>query len=349
MCCNLYKKVVSAVLALSLAVSMAACGIGTDGKTESSDSSETVSSIELTDQAGRKVILEEPAQTLVSCYYITTYATIALGVSDRVVGLEKKADSRQIYHLAAPQLLEQTQVGTLKEFNVEATAALDPDLVLMPAKLADYADTLGELGIAVLVVNPETQESMEEMLRLIAQACGVEEKAQALISYYDEQFENIKGLLGEAEVPTVYMGGNSSYLTTAPGAMYQSDLIARAGGENVAKNLEGDYWTEVSYETILTMNPDVIIIPCGAKYTAEDILNDAQMADIAAVKGGQVYQMPKGLEEWDSPIPSGILGVMWLTSVLHEDAYPFETFKRDASDYYRNFYGFEVDQAVITK
>ena len=339
---KLQKKMISMVLVL--AFSMTACG--GNGGAEPSDIDEAII---LTDQAGREVVLDKPAETLVSCYYITTYATIALGVSDRVVGLEKKAESREIYHLAAPYLLEQTQVGTLKEFNVEATAALDPGLVLMPAKLADYADTLSELGISVLVVNPETQESMEEMLKLIAQACGVEEKAAALLSYYDQQFEAIEGMIEGTEVPTVYMGGNSSYLTTAPGAMYQSDLITLAGGENAAQDLEGNYWTEVSYEAILAMNPDVMIIPCGAEYTSADILNDAQLADITAVKEGNVYQMPQNLEEWDSPIPSGILGVMWLTSVLHEDVYPFETFKSDAADYYKTFYGFEVDEAVITK
>ena len=52
--------------------------------------------------ADEEVTLEGPAQTLVSCYYITTYATIALGVDDRVVGLENKPESRPIYQMAAP-------------------------------------------------------------------------------------------------------------------------------------------------------------------------------------------------------------------------------------------------------
>ncbi|CCX36831.1 putative iron ABC transporter substrate-binding protein [Clostridium sp. CAG:1013] len=374
---DLTKRLVALVLILAMVLSLAACGTTqeqsssettasesslsqqeTESETTSSESSQELSSepqetdssaaITLTDQAGREVVMEEPAQTIVSCYYITTYATIALGLSDRVIGLEMKADSRPIYQMAAPQLLELPNVGSLKEFNVEAAAALEPDLVLMPVKLSSYADTLTDLGINVLVVDPESQEQMEEMLTLIATACGVEERAQELLDYYDEKLEQVASYTYES-VPQVYMGSNSSYLETAPGGMYQSDLIGLAGGENVAQDLEGDYWTEVSYETILSMDPEVIIVPCGAAYTAEDITADPQLAEVTAVKNGQVYQMPQEIEEWDSPVPSGILGVLWLTSVLHDDVYSFDTFQADVVDYYEQFYGFTIDTALITK
>ena len=177
-------------LALTMALSLAGCGQAASGSSQAASSapvssaaasSEAASSqaqgpIQLTDQAGRQVELEEPAQSLVSCYYITTYATLALGVSDRVVGLEKKAETRPVYQMADPALLKKPQLGTLKEFDVEAAAALEPDLVLMPVKLMDYVDALTELGIPVLVVDPEDQDRLEEMLTLIGQACGVEVK-----------------------------------------------------------------------------------------------------------------------------------------------------------------------------
>ena len=48
-------------------------------------------------------------------------------------------------------------------------------------------------------------------------------------------------------------------------------------------------------------------------------------------------------------MPSGILGTMWMTSVLHPDVYPFEEFTADAQDFYQTFYGFSVDASLITK
>ena len=194
-------------LALTMALSLAGCGQAASGSSQAASSAPVSSAasnkaassqaqepIQLTDQAGRQVELEEPAQSLVSCYYITTYATLALGVSDRVVGLEKKAETRPVYQMADPALLEKPQLGTLKEFDVEAAAALEPDLVLMPVKLMDYVDALTELGIPVLVVDPEDQDRLEEMLTLIGQACGVEDRAQSLIDYYHEQEDRMAQL-----------------------------------------------------------------------------------------------------------------------------------------------------------
>lgn len=354
-----WKRIAALALALSLALGCAACsggaGSSASGSVSASGSAPAESAgqaegqIVLTDQAGREVLLEGPAQSIVSCYYISTYAAIALGAEDRVVGLEKKADTRPIYQMAAPELLEKPQVGTMKELDVEATAALEPELVIMPQALADYADTLTQLGIPVLVVNPESHEALVEMLQLMGTALGLEDRAEALASYYQEQLDRMAELTQDTEAPVVYMGSNSSFLATAPASMYQSTLIRQAGGVNAGDSLEGDYWTEVSYEDVLAMAPQVVVLPAGAEYTVQDVVEDPQLSALSAVQDGAVYQMPGGIEEWDSPVPSGILGTMWMTSVLHPDVYPFEEFTADAQDFYQTFYGFSVDASLITK
>ena len=224
-------------------------------KRDAESASQAQDQIVLTDQAGREVVLEGPAQSIVSCYYISTYAAIALGAEDRVAGLEKKADTRPIYQMAAPELLEKPQVGTMKELDVEAVAAaLEPELVIMPQALADYADTLAQLGIPVLVVNPESHEALVEMLQLMGTALGLEDRAEALTSYYQEQLDRMAELTQDTEAPVVYMGSNSSFLATAPASMYQSTLVRQAGGVNAGDSLEGDYWTEVSYEDVLAQH-----------------------------------------------------------------------------------------------
>ena len=353
------KRTAALVLALSMALGCAACSNGAGGSASGNVSasgsapaesaSQAEDQIVLTDQAGREVVLEGPAQSIVSCYYISTYAAIALGAEDRVVGLEKKADTRPIYQMAAPELLEKPQVGTMKELDVEATAALEPELVIMPQALVDYADTLTQLGIPVLAVNPESHEALVEMLQLMGTALGLEDRAEALTSYYPEQLDRMAELTQDTEAPVVYMGSNSTFLATAPASMYQSTLIRQAGGVNAGDSLEGDYWTEVSYEDVLAMAPQVVVLPAGAEYTVQDVVEDPQLSALPAVQDGAVYQMPGGIEEWDSPVPSGILGTMWMTSVLHPDVYPFEEFTADAQDFYQTFYGFSVDASLITK
>lgn len=356
---HLLKRMGALALAAALCLNLAACGAASSSAASSAAaSSQAVASsaaaseaagITLTDQAGRTVTLEQPAESIVSCYYISTYATIALGLKDKIVGLENKADTRALYALAAPELPQLTQVGTLKELNVEAVAALEPDLVIMPQKLIDNAQTLEDLGITVMIVNPETQEGLETMLTLIGEACGASDQAQALIDYNHTQLERAAEMTADLEKPSVCLLGNSSYLSVAPAAMYQNDLIEQAGGVNAAASIEEDYWADVSYETLLALAPEVLVIPSAASYTAEDVMNDPQLADLPAVQNGAVYTMPQGLDEWDSPTPSGILGVLWLTSVLHPEAYPFEEFTADAQAFYQTFYGFTPDSILITK
>ena len=344
------KRIFSMLLCLLLAFSVTVCGEQEDtGISEKAAEEGAAGEIVLTDQAGREVRLDAPAEKIVSCYYITTYACIALGLKDRLAGIESKADKRPVYKMAAPELLELPDVGTLKEFNVEAAAAVGPDLVIMPKKLQDSADALTALGIPVLVVYPESHELLEEMLVLIGKACGAEERADELLAYYQEADDEMEGYTQEDDFEKVYMAGVSTYMNTAPENMYQADMIRRAGGKNAAEDLEGDYWTEVSYEDILAMNPDVVIVPSSAEYSVEDLKGDAQLSEINAVKNGAVYQMPKGIEEWDSPIPSGVLGVRWLCSVLHEEAYPMDEMIQDAAEFYNTFYQFRLDESLITK
>ena len=143
--------------------------------------------ITLVDQCGRTVELDAPAQKVVSCYYVSSYAMMALGLSDRLVGIENKAASRPIYSMSAPQFLELPAVGTMKECNVELIASLTPDLVIMPKKLSESAETLAGLGIKVMLVNPENHKDLCGMIELIGKACGVSDKAQSLLSYYETQ------------------------------------------------------------------------------------------------------------------------------------------------------------------
>lgn len=305
--------------------------------------------ISVVDQAGRTVELEKPAETVVSCYYISSYAAMALGIPEKVVGIEKKADSRPVYHMAQERFLSLPAVGTMKELDVEAVAALKPDIIIMPKKLKDYADTLEKLGIKSVVVNPESQEELEEMLRLMGKVCGAETQAEKLIDYYSLKKDEIKKYTTNVEHPKTCICSNSSYLAVAPADMYQSSILRIAGGENAADGLEGDYWTDISYEKMLAMNPDVIIIPCGAAYSREDIMADKNLSAVSAVKNGKIYMMPQNIEEWDSPIPSGILGMLWMTTVLNPETYSYEKFQNDVVEFYSNFYGFGIDKKLITK
>lgn len=346
------KKFLSLLLASVMLLSLAGCQQTADNvqKTDAPETSETVENcqsyypITVTDQAGREVTIEQEPEKLVSGYYISTSALIALDLDERLVGIEAKADKRPIYKLSAPELLLLPNVGTAKEFDLEGCAALEPDLVILPLKLEDAAATLDELGIPVLLVNPENQALLTDMIYLIASATNTLDKADALLDFTATQEAWLSETLSGVEAPSVYLAGNSNLLSTAGDAMYQSDMIRLAGGSNVASEITDTYWAEIDYEQLLAWNPEYIILASDADYTVEDVLSNENLSDCSAVINKHVYQMPNDAEAWDSPVPSSILGSVWLAGVLHPDLFSEADCTALINEYYETFYDFTYTQ-----
>jgi len=298
--------------------------------------------VTVTDQLGRSVTLEQKPQRLVSGYYISSSLLIALGLEDQLVGIEAKASQRPIYAKSAPELLDLPNVGTAKDFSIEGTLALEPDLVILPARLKDAIETLSGMGLTVLAVNPENGDLLAETIRLVGQATGTTERAEALLAQSDVLAQKAQSFAAAAQSPAkrVYLAGNSALLSTAGPAMYQSTLLTSVGADNVAAELKDIYWAEISYEQLLAWQPDLIVLVPEAVYSVEDVLADPALADLTAVKNKHVYQMPKDYEAWDSPVPSGVLGQLYLASILYPDQYSQAAFEQDVAEFYNEFYGF---------
>lgn len=347
------NKWLAMLLAVVMVLSFAACGKEPAPAPQPESTTDVTYPVTVKDMAGREVTLEKQPERIVSGYYISSSACIALGLTDKMVGIEDKSAKRPIYKLAAPALIDLPNVGSAKAFDLEACIATEPDLVILPMKQKDTAQTLQEMGIATLLVLPESHEQLIEMFTLIGTATNTVKQAEKLISYYNTKLSAVTELtrdIPDDEKPVVYLGSTSDILRTAPREMYQASLITTAGGKNAGDVLEGSSWTDIDNETFLTMNPDIIVIPTdnfavsSPDYTAEDVMNNPTFSDVTAVKNSAVYQMPVGYEAWDSPVPSGILGTLWMLKTLHPELYPAEQFAADVNEFYTVFYGFSVNE-----
>lgn len=347
------NKWLAMLLAVVMALSFAACGQEPAPAPQPEPTTDVTYPVTVKDMAGREVTMEKQPERIVSGYYISSSACIALGLTDKMVGIEDKSAKRPIYKLAAPALIDLPNVGSAKAFDLEACIATEPDLVILPMKQKDTAQTLQEMGIATLLVLPESHEQLIEMFTLIGTATNTVKQAEKLISYYHTKLSAVTELtrdIPDDKKPVVYLGSTGDILRTAPREMYQASLITTAGGKNAGDVLEGSSWTDIDNETFLTMNPDIIVIPTdnfavsSPDYTAEDVMNNPTFSDVTAVKNGAVYQMPVGYEAWDSPVPSGILGTLWMLKTLHPELYPAEQFAADVNEFYTVFYGFSVNE-----
>ncbi|MDB2101636.1 ABC transporter substrate-binding protein [Clostridium paraputrificum] len=336
-----FKKIISLfILGILMSTFVVGCG---SNNVESKDNKVTV-----VDQLGREVELDGTPEKIISSYYISTSLLINLGVQDKLVGIEAKAKTREMYKKVAKELIDLSAVGTSKEINIEECANLNPDLVIIPTRLKEFIPKFEELNIPVIAIEPETLDQFKETVKLIGKAVGKEEKANKLVNYYDDTISKVKELNKNlTEKQNVYLAGSDSVLKTCTSKMYQNYMFEVCGGENVTKELTDGYWTTISVEELVKKNPDVIYMVGYASYSKDDILKDERLKGINAIKNNKIYVFPSTLEAWDYPTPSSMLGILWLENNLHPDLYSKEDYIKDAKDFYKEFYDIEVSEEEL--
>ncbi len=304
-----FKKIISLfILGILMSTFVVGCG---SNNVESKDNKVTV-----VDQLGREVELDGTPEKIVSSYYISTSLLINLGVQDKLVGIEAKAKTREMYKKVAKELIDLPAVGTSKEINIEECANLNPDLVIIPTRLKEFIPKFEELKIPVIAIEPETLDQFKETVKLIGKAVGKEEKANKLVNYYDDTISKVKELNKNlTEKQNVYLAGSDSVLKTCTSKMYQNYMFEVCGGENVTKELTDGYWTTISVEELVKKNPDVIYMVGYASYSKDDILKDERLKGVNAINNNKVYVFPSTLEAWDYPTPSSMLGILWLSKL----------------------------------
>lgn len=99
-----FKRLTALVLAVLMLISTVACGssAANDSTTQAASTSafdvmsqfnevSTSYPLTVTDQAGRTVTFEKAPEKIASSYYISTSLLLALGLKDKLVGIEAKA------------------------------------------------------------------------------------------------------------------------------------------------------------------------------------------------------------------------------------------------------------------
>jgi iron complex transport system substrate-binding protein len=268
---------------------------------------------------------------------------LALGEKDNIKGLESKATTRAIYEKCGIDAKDSDKggiggYGTKKAFETEKAAALNPDLIVLPYSLKDSADEISTAcSSPVIVVNPESNQLMSECITLLGKVTRNDERATQLNSYIENSITTMQSKV-DSSTPTVYLAGTSGIVYTAGAKMYQNALITNSKATNVAASVAGSSWAEVSYETILSYNPDVIVISSDSSATVESVLADSNLSTLSAITNQKVYKMPSSYEAWDSPVPSAFLGTLWLAATYHT-GYSMDEFNATTKEFYKTFYG----------
>lgn len=173
-------------------------------------------------EIGRQITIKDQVKRVVSTSYITTSTCLALGVNDRLVGIEKNASSRSIYQKIDPDLLELPQVGC----DVSLIAKTAPDVVFMMKENKNLIEDFEERNIKVIVADPSSEKKYDAMVSLIAKVCGKQNNAKKLKNYYSTKKSKMNSLGSSNK--HVYIASKESIYRPVTPSMFQSTILNMA-------------------------------------------------------------------------------------------------------------------------
>jgi iron complex transport system substrate-binding protein len=133
-------------------------------------------------------------------------------------------------------------------------------------------------------------ESIKEQTLLIGKIIGEEANAQALVTLIDDKIAALKSAVPAGSRPVRvlyydeggYIPGRSSNFNSICGII---------GAVNVGAEQGIKSWSQVDNETLLTWNPDVIIVPRGSRLR-ELLMSSRVLSYARAIQQGKVYEVP---------------------------------------------------------
>ena len=322
--------------------------ISPDGQQIAIDLGLLPDSVEVVDQAGETVTVPQPVRHIAAAYGVATFYVYALDASEQLVAAAylavRQPPATEIMAAIDPDFERiSTAVSVIgqQETNIEELAALEPDLILASAR-TQWLETAAELGIPIIRFEGESPELLKQSMTMLGAALGPNAafRAAQYNAYYDRVLADILAQTeGIDPALRVYMSGTEP-LRTASGEMYQTAMIAAAGGESVSAELTG-FWNDVNLEQIATWNPDVIFfVPYGGA-NAEAFTGSPEWAIVPAVEAGRVYRVPNLTGPWDAPIPDSILGIIWMAQTLYPDQVEYDCVT-EATAFYTLFYDYAI-------
>jgi iron complex transport system substrate-binding protein len=266
--------------------------------------------IEIRDALGRTIVLPQPPQRIVPIFASNTELIAALGLTDRIVGIEA-------FTHYPPEVLARPLVGGRLGFSVDAIVALRPDLVVVtPAREAadQLIDPMQRLGVPTIVLLQRTVAEIIANVRLLGRATGIPERGEQVAAGLETRLVGIAHQVQDLAKPRVIMitgrVGDGLVLVAKPNT-YTGDAIVLAGGRFA---LEARALASVSPEAIFDADPDVLLF-AGSEKDRDELLNRPGWGEMRAVQTKHVYGVSRS--ELLIPGPRVIDGIEHLAAVLH--------------------------------
>ena len=251
--------------------------------------------IELTDDAGQRIVLAQPAQRIVSLAPHVTEILFAAGAGERVVGVVAYSD----YPEAARAL---PQVGGYSQIDLEAVVGLRPDLVIgwRSGNRDAHLARLQAMGIPVYLNEPRSLDDVARSLEQFGRLAGSEDAANAAATAFRTRHAALAArYAGQPPVRTFYQIWDRPLMTVNDEHLI-ADVIRLCGGSNVFGS-QAQLAPTIGVEAVLAANPEAIVASGMGDARPEWLDQWARWPQLEATRHDNLFFIPPELIQRHTP------------------------------------------------
>ena len=314
-------RFILAFVAIFALVTLAACSTSTSNKSESATDTVTIKT-----STGKTKVPTNPKKIVVLDYGAADTIR-ALGKTDSIIGMPMDTLPSYLSDLKNQKGI--TNVGNLKEVDLEKVASLNPDLIILSGRTQAQMDEFKKIAPTVYFETSSTDYwgSVKTNIQELAKVFGsdAEKTAKNKIAAIDKIVEKAKAankdtklttltvMLNEGSLAGISPQGRFSFVYNSLGFKPTSLNIPNeqgGGGKKASGQKDkssqgqktgGNHGTALSFESISQVNPDIIFVvdrtlAIGGDDTKNsDILNNTLLQETNAGKNGRIVTLTPDL------------------------------------------------------
>ena len=255
----------------------------------------TAAAIEVVDDSGKTIHLQQPASRVITLAPNLTELLFDLDAGDRVVATVQFSN----YPDAAKHI---PRIGSSGSLNLEAVLGYHPDLVLAwrsgnnPQQLI----AIEQLGIPVYRSEPGTLQDIPATLIKLGRLLGLETKAADVAQQMQTGIAKLEKQYAHREILNGFYQIWDEPIYTINGNHIISDIMRLCGVRNVFADAP-IIAPVVSMESVIARNPQIIISGGSAKMQAQNLSAWRAWPQVTAVRANNLFYIDADLMQRDTP------------------------------------------------
>jgi iron complex transport system substrate-binding protein len=263
------------------------------------------------DMTGRTVLLRSSVQRIVSLAPSCTEILVGLGLQNKLVGITDHTDE-------PPEILSLPRVGSYVNLNIEAIAALNPDLILATndGNPEEALNKLRKLSLPVFVLDLTSFDNIRKSIERTGAMLGRERKALEMSEEMHRTALCIHERTRNAQPLRVLFIYDSYPIVSAGENTFTNELIKMSGALSITSEVDVPY-PRLTMEHVIARDPDAVIISSMDPQTDREaeIRWWRQWPMLTAVRNNRIHVLPS--KNLDRPSQKILHGFRLLAATLH--------------------------------